>query len=64
MYHILEIKDKKNIRNSTIDDNILRNGDTAIITFIFKYRPEFLKVGTRFILCEGKCKIIGEVVSN
>jgi GTPase len=61
---IIEIKDKKNIRNATIDDNILRNGDTALIKFKFKYRPEFLKIGTRFILCEGKCKIIGEVISN
>ena len=61
---IIEIKNKKNIRNTTVDDNILRNGDTALVTFRFKYRPEFLKVGTRFILCEGKCKIIGEVISN
>jgi GTPase len=61
---ITEIKDKKNIRNTVFEDNILRNGDTALVTFNFKYRPEFLKVGTRFILCEGKCKIIGEVVSN
>ena len=32
-------------------------------TFEFKYRPEYLKIGTRFILCEGKCKIVGEVIS-
>lgn len=61
---IIDIKNKKNIRNTFIDDNILRNGDSAIVTFEFKYRPEYLKIGTRFILCEGKCKIVGEVVSN
>lgn len=61
---ILDITNKKNIRNTIIDDNILRNGDTAMVTFEFKYRPEFLKVGTRFILCEGKCKIVGEVINN
>jgi len=61
---ILDIKDKKNNRNALIDDNILRNADSAIIEFEFKYKPEYLKVGTRFVLCEGKCKIVGEVISN
>ena len=61
---IIDIKNKKNIRNTFIDDNILRNGDSAIVTFEFKYRPEYLKIGTRFILCEGKCKIVGEVINN
>ena len=61
---ITEILDKKNARNidDTDDDLCLRNGDSAIVKFKFKYRPQFLKVGTRFILCEGKTKIIGEVV--
>ena len=61
---ILDIKDKKNNRNALIDDNILRNADSAIVEFEFKYKPEYLKVGTRFVLCEGKCKIVGEVISN
>lgn len=61
---ILNIKDKKNNRNTFIDDNILRNADSAIVEFEFKYKPEYLKVGTRFVLCEGKCKIVGEVISN
>ena len=61
---ILDIKDKKNNRNTLIDDNILRNGDSAIIEFEFKYKPEYLKVGTIFVLCEGKCKIVGEVISK
>ena len=61
---ILQIKDKKNNRNTLIDDNILRNADSAIVEFEFKYKPEYLKIGTRFVLCEGKCKIVGEVISN
>ena len=61
---ITKILDKKNSRNIEIEDDLcLRNGDSGIVKFKFKYRPQFLKVGTRFILCEGKTKIIGEVLS-
>jgi GTPase len=60
---ITEILDKKNARNIEIEDDLcLRNGDSGVVKFKFKYRPQFLKVGTRFILCEGKTKIIGEVL--
>jgi GTPase len=58
---ILEIKDKKNSRNVIIEDDCLRNGDNATIKFVFKYRPQYVKLGTRFILCEGKTKVMGEV---
>ena len=60
---IVEIKSKRNARGDVIDenDNILRNGDTAVVVLRFKYHPEYLKKGTRFILSEGKCKIVGEV---
>jgi GTPase len=58
---IVEIKDKRNNRNVEIDDDILRNGDTAIVKFMFKISSVFLKVGTRFILSEGQTKITGEV---
>ena len=64
---IKEIKSKRNARGDNIiddNDNILRNGDTALVVLYFKYHPEYLKIGTRFILSEGKCKIVGEVVSN
>ena len=61
---IISIKNKKNSRGYIInEDNILRNGDTAIIELEFKYHPEYLKNGTRFILSELKCKIVGEVIS-
>ena len=60
---ILNITNKKNARGNNIenDDNILRNGDVATVELEFKSHPEFLKIGTRFLLCESKCKIIGEV---
>lgn len=63
---LVEIRNKKNLRGEKIsdDDNILRNGDVATLVLEFKYRPEFLKNGTRFILAEGKCKIVGEVIDN
>ena len=62
---IIEVKNKKNARGNNIinEDNILRNGDTATVILEFKYRPEYLKIGTRFILAEGKTKVVGEVVS-
>lgn len=60
---ILDIKEKKNARKNSINDvdNILRNGDSATVEFMFKYKPQYIKVGTRFILCEGKCKLVGEI---
>lgn len=60
---LIDIKDKKNFRNDNFeDDSILRNNDSAIVTFEFKYRPQYLKKGTRFILAEGKTKVVGEVI--
>ena len=61
---IIEIKDKKNARNidNSEDDNILRTNDSAVAKLKFKYRPEYLKSGTRFIMCEGNLKIVGEIL--
>ena len=61
---IKEIVNKKNSRNkeNTNDDNILRTNDSAILTLNFKYRPEYVKSGTRFILCEGNMKMVGEII--
>ena len=60
---ILNINNKKNSRNITIDDDCLRNGDSANVIFKFKYNPQYLKIGSRFILCEGKTKVMGEVTN-
>lgn len=62
---ILDITNKKNARGDNIsndNDCILRNGDIATVLLEFKYHPEFLKKDTRFILSEGKCKIVGEIL--
>lgn len=61
---IINISDKKNARGDVYNDNdnILRNGDIANVILEFKYHPEYLKAGTRFILAEGKCKIVGEIL--
>jgi len=61
---ILNIKEKKNLRNEAIEDDIiLRSGDSAIVTFEFKYNYQFLRANTRLILCEGMTKIVGSVIS-
>jgi len=61
---IKDIENKQNARGDNIstEDSILRNGDTATVILEFKYHPEYLKPGSRFILSEGKCKIVGETL--
>ena len=60
---ILQINDKKNSRFiNDVDDECLRNGDSANVVFKFKYTPQYIKIGSRFILCEGKTKVMGEVI--
>jgi GTPase len=61
---ILDIKDKKNARNIIYDDDkCLRNGDYATVSFSFKYAPQYIKAGTRFVLCEGRTKVMGEILN-
>jgi GTPase len=62
---LISIDNKKNIRNpsDTVDDCILRTGDRAQVVFEFRYKSEYLKPKTRILLCEGKCKVIGQVIS-
>jgi GTPase len=60
---IVEILEKQNLRKCEDDDGCLRNGDVAKVVLEFKYHCEFLREGTRFILSEGKTKIVGQVIS-
>ncbi len=60
---IVEILEKQNLRKCEDDDGCLRNGDVAKVVLEFKYHCEFLREGTRFILSEGKTKIVGQVLS-
>lgn len=59
---IIDIKNKSNSRNVINDDNILRTNDSANVRLSFKYHPEYIKSGSRFIICEGNLKIVGEVI--
>jgi len=60
----LDIRDKKNARNIIYDDDkCLRNGDYATVSFSFKYAPQYIKTGTRFVLCEGRTKVMGEILN-
>ena len=58
---LVSIDNKVNSRNpnQTNEDNILRTGDTATVTFEFCFRPEFIEEGMRILLVEGRTKVIG-----
>lgn len=62
---LLEIIDKKCDRcdSENIDNfqSLLKIGDKATAKFAFKYRPEFLKVGSTILLNEGRTKAIALV---
>lgn len=59
---IIKISNKINARESSDkNDYILRTGDKATARFRFRYYPEYLKVGSKILMTEGRCKIIGIV---
>jgi GTPase len=41
-----------------------RTNDSANVKLKFKYHPEYLKTGSRFIMCEGHLKIVGVILST
>ena len=64
---LIRIFDKKNFRknqgkNINEEDKILRTGDKAKVEFKFIFQPEYLKKGSRILLCEGRTKVIGVVL--
>jgi GTPase len=59
---IINISNKINARQNSIDDNVLRTGDKATATFRFMHHPEYLKPGSRILMSEGMVKVIGVVV--
>ena len=59
---IIEINEKITTKK-TDEDNILRTGDRAKVTFEFKYNGEYLKEGFKILLAEGKVKIVGKIIS-
>ena len=55
--NILSIKDCE-----SGDNKILTTGDSAIVTFEFCYRPEYIVSGKQVIFCEGKIKAVGTIL--
>jgi len=49
------------VRIVDMDKEVLRTGVRARCTFVFMYRPEFLRVGTKVLFTEGKTKAIGTI---
>ena len=62
---LLSIKNKINARNVEKEcgyNSVLRTGDKATVTFRFRYRPEYVKKGSKLLICEGNVKLIGKVI--
>jgi len=47
-----------------LDKQYLKSGDTGMVRFTFKYSPQFVQVGDRFVFREGKTKGIGTVTKT
>ena len=60
---LTEIISKTSSRPTETEDKLLRTGDQAIATFEFAYQAEYLPVGTKILLSEGRTKVVG-VVKN
>lgn len=58
---IEKIENKINSRSSVIKNDLLRSGDTAIVTFKFIIRPEFLLAGMRILCNDSRTKMIGTI---
>lgn len=62
---LIKIENKINFRSNNIksNDNILRTGDKATVTFRMRYQPEYIIPGMHILLSEGKTKCVGIVKS-
>lgn len=58
---LVKVLHKESDRDEEGKGHILRVGDKGLVLFKFKYRPEYMKVGYKLFLSEGKTKAIGEV---
>lgn len=54
---------RQSARIVSIDREVLRTGDHALVRFHFLYRPEYMKVGQRIIFREGRTKGIGTIAN-
>jgi GTPase len=60
---LTDILTKISSRPTEIEDKILRTGDQSLATFEFTYQTEYLPLGTKILLSEGRTKVIG-VIKN
>lgn len=62
---LVKIENKKNARKSKItnDNSILRTGDKATVTLEFCRYPEYITPGMKILLCEGRTKVVGVVLT-
>ena len=60
---LTEVINKTSSRPTETEDKLLRTGDQANATFEFAYQAEYLPVGTKILLSEGRTKVVG-VVKN
>ena len=61
---LLKIENKINFRsNVKSNDNILRTGDKATVTFRMRYQSEYIIPGMHILLSEGKTNCVGVVKS-
>ena len=44
-----------------MDKPLMRTGDEATAKFMFKYRPEYIEVGSKITFREGRTKGVGTV---
>lgn len=54
---IIKIKDCE-----TGDNKTLTTGDSAVVTFQFCFRPEYVVSGNQIIFCEGRIKAVGTIL--
>ena len=59
---IIVISNIMNMRSKNeVNDGVLKTGDSALVTFKFTYRPEYIKIDQKIIFCQGKIKGIGVI---
>jgi elongation factor 1-alpha len=56
------IKKEENKENSEVEKG-LHTGDTAFVTFKFKYKPEFIEPKSIFFFREGTTRGVGEIIN-
>jgi len=61
MIQCMNIRQSAKILSIYGENHVLRSGDKGNVLMEFKYRPEYLKEGIRFILRDGGCKAIGVI---